>query len=92
MHYNRAGEQISFDEWCELMRNKEYRWVEHTDLPDGSFVTTMWLGRNHGGGEGAPLIFESLDFPDQQHLRLYSTEAEARAGHLELVAELTPRG
>lgn len=68
-----------------------YKVVEQTLLPDGKFVSTVWLGLNHGRGAGLPLIFETMVFPTQSDLgelevRRYATEAEARVGHAAMVA------
>lgn len=90
LHYDRAGEPIGMEEWCRLLGDMEYRRVEHTELPGlDRYVSTIWLGLDHSIGEGPPLIFESMDFPEQAHCCRYATEAEARAGHLELVAQLS---
>src|SRR5262249_41846496 len=40
----------------------EYRRVAHDDLPDGSYLSTVWLGLDHGHGLGPPLIFETMRF------------------------------
>lgn len=66
------------------------RKVAHTELPGDRFVSTVWLGLDHSWGSGPPLIFESMVFKgDYQSLatRRYSTIAQARAGHNQLVAE-----
>jgi hypothetical protein len=69
--------------------------VAETTLPDGKWVSTVWLGLDHGYGSGPPLIFETMvfaakgseitSFMDLYCVR-YSTEAEARAGHERVVA------
>lgn len=64
-------------------------------------VSTVFLGIDHNflGDGGAPILFESMVFPigqwrtvpcrglDDQASRRYSTVAEARAGHAELVKQ-----
>lgn len=47
-------------------------------------VSTVYLGLNHRWGDGPPLIFETMTFPDEEQWR-YSTEAEAKENHAFLV-------
>lgn len=56
-------------------------------------MSTVWLGIDHASFGGCePLIFETMvftsedDFTDIDCMR-YSTEEEARAGHLAMVAK-----
>ena len=79
---------IAFDDWG-------YRRIAHTDLGDGRSVSTIWLGLDHGFGEGPPMIFESMAFKksgkkfrEEIDCERYSTEEEARAGHEAMVARL----
>ena len=65
--------------------------VKQERLPDGRFVSTVWLGLNHQYGDGPPLIFETMVFGgdgDSRECERYSTEAEALAGHKAMVARL----
>jgi len=61
------------------------RRVARTDLPDGGFVSTVFLGMDHGFG-GSPLLFETmiLDRGDERQWR-YGTIEEARTGHAHAV-------
>lgn len=68
--------------------------VAETTLPDGRWLSTVFLGLNHSHGDsGLPVLFESLlfekngDSTDQQE-RYFDVE-EARAGHARILAELT---
>ncbi len=36
--------------------------LAHDELPDGSWLSTVWLGLDHQYGVGAPLIFETMRF------------------------------
>lgn len=63
-----------------------YKIVAQTELPDGRWVSTVWLGMDHGFGERV-LIFETLVWPEQDDMRRYSTEAEAVEGHTQAVIE-----
>lgn len=54
-------------------------------------VSTVWLGLDHNcSDEGPPLIFETMVFGESLdgEKRRYSTEAEAIAGHAEMVARV----
>jgi hypothetical protein len=87
--YDREGKPITSEELLELLRDIPYRIIGKTELPDGREVSTVWLGMDHSFGQGPPLIFESLVFPQCDHMERYATEEEARAGHIALVAELS---
>lgn len=90
-YYDRAGQQISLESWAALHSGMSYKRVNETQIGP-YWVSTVWLGINHGFGSGPPLIFETMVFantdetlgPDLE-CRRYSTEAEARAGHDETV-------
>lgn len=60
------------------------------DLIDDIWVSTVWLGADHGGIEGKPLLFETMVFPSQTSPReiycdRYSTWDEAVQGHKKAV-------
>lgn len=91
-HFNRQGEPISLEEWSAHLEKDEYRQVLKTDLPNGRWVSTVWLGLDHGFGRSSrPLIFETLVFgvhgstSGELAQERYSTEEEALAGHAALV-------
>ena len=93
-YYDRSGRQLTLDEWSQLMEDDEYKVVERTHV--GPYlVSTVWLGLNHNWWGGPPLIFETMVFdqgpgterPHHDHeMERYSTEAQARAGHDQMVA------
>lgn len=88
--YNRDGEAIDMFQWSALLSNREYKRVAETTLPDGRWVSTVWLGLDHGYGAGSPLIFETMVFRSKDDLEdlamdRYSTEDEAKTGHQEMV-------
>lgn len=77
MHFDRAGEPITFDRWGELFEDREYQRValdvypslEDTALGDHPLdgepmatVSTVWLGIDHGWGSPVPIIFETMIF------------------------------
>lgn len=59
---------------------------------DGYRVSTVWLGMNHEWRDGhPPLIFETMVFggePWDGYMLRYTTEAQAVAGHDQLVARI----
>jgi hypothetical protein len=79
--------------WGEKFQDPAYKRVAETTLPDGKWVSTVWVGMDHSfGDEGPPLIFETMVFPTALTLgdldcERYSTEAEALAGHEAMVAK-----
>lgn len=89
--YDRHGAPItSLLAWADKFETPSYRRIAETTLPDGTWISTVWLGRNHAFGDGPPLIFETMVFrspDDLTHLdsERYSTEAEAVAGHQRMV-------
>lgn len=68
--------------------------MAETTLPDGVWVSTVWLGYNHQFQPGGrPIIFETMVFTSRDRLNdlyceRYSTLEEAQAGHERIVARL----
>lgn len=66
------------------------RHVNKTDLPDGTQVSTVFLGLDHGyshmNGE-PPLVFETMIFGGEHdgYQERYSTWEEAESGHQKAV-------
>lgn len=90
--YHRDGTPYGdMEEWAkDFERFPEMRRVAETMLPDGKWVSTIWLGIDHSFGSGPPLIFETMVFPSQGDwaeldMIRYSTEAAALEGHAVLV-------
>jgi hypothetical protein len=85
--YDRDGERIGFRRWHELMADLDYRRVAETTIAPGHeriWVSTVWLGIDHNfGGDGPPLIFETMVFRGLLDGRMerYPNELAARAGH-----------
>ena len=75
--------------WAKKHADPEYKRVAETKLPSGVWVSTVWLGLDHSFMKGPPLIFKTMVFPPNSwtelECRRYSTEAEAVAGHKEVV-------
>lgn len=91
LHYDRHGRPISMDEWATLHNDLDYRILLQTALPNGKWVSTVWLGLDHRWDRrGPPLIFESMVFPTEAHgdeveMLRYTNEEEAIEGHRQLV-------
>jgi hypothetical protein len=76
------------------------RWLETADRRvaltsvDGIRVSTVFLGVDHGGGRGQPILFETTAFDDYGEVGVpglptfgrYSTWQQAEAGHIATVA------
>lgn len=89
-YYDRQGNPISDDEWSATFRDPELKRVAETTV-GGIWISTVWLGLDHGWGSGPPLIFETMAFAlgvswSELAGNRYATEAEALAGHEEIVA------
>jgi hypothetical protein len=90
-YYDRQGNPISLAQWGRLQEQDGYKRVAFTDL-DWYHVSTVWLGLNHSWRPGVLHIFETMifaldDHDDLHHLQQrYSTEAQALAGHDQIVA------
>ena len=90
--YDRSGKPMTMDEWSGRLKSE--RRVAETTLPDGKWVSTIWLGLNHQYGDGPPLIFETMVFASgndmsEHDMARYSTEEEAIAGHEAMVKKWT---
>jgi hypothetical protein len=87
-HYDRQGNEITQEEFRSLFRPDYYR-VARINI-GRTLVSTMWLGVNHARYDNSPLeIFETSVFSDDEEYdgynRRYASEAEAVAGHREVV-------
>jgi hypothetical protein len=80
------GADVPFDEGG--------RRVCETTLPNGNWLSTVYLGIDHGF-RGPPVLFETMLFAskgpeiDDDLCKRYHTVEEARAGHERIVKELT---
>jgi len=94
-YFDRDGNRISIDRYVELLRDPDYRRLTSDDVltEDGRtmWVSTVWLGLDHGIGRGKPLIFETMVFVEGMagdYCERYSSVREARAGHDHVVRQL----
>jgi hypothetical protein len=96
LYYDRQGKPITDSAlFAKKFDDQKYRLVASTVLPDGKWISTVWMGVNHQSGRGPPLICETMVFPSKNNFEglcseRYSTEAEALAGHKRLVEKWTP--
>jgi len=91
-YYDRDGNPMDMMDYSRQFANMEYKRVKETTLPDGTWISTVWLGIDHHFGDGPPLIFETMVFSSQEDMadhdcERYSTLAEAEAGHTAMVAK-----
>lgn len=90
--YDKEGKQLTSLEWAELSKDLDYKRIGHDEI-NGYRISTIWLGLNHEYFGGAPLIFETMVFASGNYEDLacerYATEAEAKAGHAEMLRKIT---
>ncbi len=53
-------EVLEWGMWFE--QHYEARIVARDELPDGHTISTVFIGLDHGWGEGPPLVFETMVF------------------------------
>lgn len=87
MWYDKQGNPISQDIAKVLYNQKNYRRVALTDLKDYS-ISTVWIGLDFSISNNK-MIFETMIFRagtfDDVYCERYSTEKEAKLGHLKAV-------
>jgi len=91
-YYDRQGNPISQEKCMELWSpsspgSREYKRVAETTLADGRNISTAWLGLDHNFGDGPPMIFETMIFPEAKVYERYITEEGARRGHARAVEQ-----
>lgn len=96
-YFDRSGSPITLEQYMRLSRDDLYRRVAVTETRH-YVISTIWLGLDHGWGMGRPEFFETMVFARAEwddyerapglhdiDSRRYSSEAEAHAGHAEMV-------
>lgn len=85
--------EVPLLEWARWFETADRR-VAYDVLPDGTEISTVFLGIDHNyHPQGPPLIFETMTFPpgegreDEQLQRRYTTWPQAEAGHREVLEE-----
>lgn len=99
-YYDKQGKEITALEFGRLHSDYKYKFVMK-DTVGGWQISTVWLGLDHAFKEGAkPLIFETMVFEptpeghmtlDDVYCERYSTEEEAKQGHIEAMKWLLDR-
>ena len=87
--FTRAEQYIEWDARERGIRadNDPYH-VARTELGDGRYVSTVFLGLDHEWNPNhPPLLFETMVFPDCEVCERYSTWEQAVAGHDQVVAD-----
>lgn len=87
MHYflnpDHTYRPCSLLEWATQLEMKDRR-VQKTEL-NGYFISTVWLGNDHGYDPEKPLVFETMVFKGGSsqdiYCERYSTWDEAVLGH-----------
>lgn len=101
-YIGRRGELLTLEEWAAKLADIDYKRVA-SDEVGPLWVSTVWLGLDHGFGRaGPPIIFETMAFPRVEGRKRegsewaellgpwrYATEEEALRGHRAIVAKLT---
>lgn len=94
--YRRDGTPFPDGAYTEIeqcLTDRAYKRVAQTTLPDGTWISTVWLGIDHQFIDTEPpLIFETMVFWSEENLSeldmaRYATEAEAQTGHDAMVTK-----
>src|SRR5215475_1779613 len=67
---NDEGWRMSVLTWAMKMQDPAYHRVAEDDFPDGTWLSTVWLGLDHSHGFGPPTIFETMYFSGRTETRL----------------------
>jgi len=68
----------AFLNWARLLEAESNR-VAWDELPDGSLLSTVWLGLDHAMGLGRPVLFETMRFRAEPHvIHVGTQDIEAR--------------
>ena len=77
--------------WARWFADVNKRRLAMTDLPGGGYVSTVFLGLDHGWSDGPPALWETMVFGvtgDETQER-YTSHDDALAGHEAIVARLS---
>jgi hypothetical protein len=78
---------LEFARWFETFDRK----LAHTEFPDGTYVSTVFLGLDHNWSDGPPILWETMIFSNSDFAkqfdgeqRRYSSREAALVGHNQL--------
>jgi len=82
IYYDKNGKEIDLETWVNLCEDRKYTIIKQEKIND-YFISTIWLGLNHGLIKGQLLIFETMVFKDDEIVEMErcSTLEEAIEGH-----------
>lgn len=87
--YDIDGQPITIEEAERLLGDIEARRIAVTDLGDGRELSTVHLVLDHNYfGDGPPMIFETMLFPECDPCIRTPTKHAALAAHDQVLAEL----
>ena len=90
-----GGDDESFLKWGELIRSESRRVASETI--DGLFVSTVFLGVDHGWGDGPAILWETMIFADKandghpldkEQMRCSGSREQALAMHQKMVEKV----
>lgn len=82
-------DMLTWSKWME--ENEERKRVGLAELGEGGTISTVFLGLDHGWGEGhAPMLYETLVFggPRDGWMVRYGTREMASRGHEGMIREV----
>lgn len=94
--FDKEGKKITIEEYGRLAEDMTYKRVAETTLPDKTWISTVWLGVNHGINSKNLILFETMVFPSRMKMKerdceRYSTLEEAKKGHERMVERWTKK-
>jgi hypothetical protein len=60
-YFDKQGNPLELLEWAKLKGDKDFQRVAYDEVHP-YFVSTVWLGLDHGYNSGSPVIFETMVF------------------------------
>jgi hypothetical protein len=85
---NKQPYKVGIEKAIELYSNPDMKIVQQDTLPNGKFVSTVFLGFDHSWDVGPhePVLFETMVFPDNEsksdeYMERYTSYEDAIAGH-----------
>ena len=79
--------------WAEWFEKIDNRRVKRTKLSNGTSISTIFLGIDHGFSSNKLLLFETMAFEEEnEYMERYSTFDESIIGHDKMVKEILRNG